>query len=52
MIVLSQRDVGELLSMRDCIDVMGRALAALTRGEAILPLRTVVRHGSASAGIS
>lgn len=43
MIVLSQRDVVALLSMRDCIDVMGRALAALAKGEAILPLRTVMR---------
>jgi ornithine cyclodeaminase/alanine dehydrogenase-like protein (mu-crystallin family) len=43
MIVLTQRDVVELLSMTDCIDVMGRALGALTRGESILPLRTVMR---------
>jgi len=43
VIVLSQRDVGELLSMRDCIDVMGRTLAGLSRGESILPLRTIVR---------
>jgi len=43
MIVLSQRDVVELLSMRDCIDVMGSTLAALARGESLLPLRTVVR---------
>ena len=43
MIILTQRDVIELLSMTDCIDVMGRALGALTRGESILPLRTVLR---------
>ncbi|HEY6218474.1 MAG TPA: ornithine cyclodeaminase family protein [Gemmatimonadaceae bacterium] len=43
MIVLSQKDVIELLSMRDCIDVMGNTLAALARGESLLPLRTVVR---------
>ena len=43
MIILTQRDVVELLSMADCIDVMGRALGALTRGESILPLRTVMR---------
>ena len=29
--------------MRDCIDVMGSTLAALARGESLLPLRTVVR---------
>ena len=43
MIILTQRDVVELLSMTDCIDVMGRALGALTRGESILPLRTVMK---------
>jgi ornithine cyclodeaminase len=29
--------------MRECIDVMGNTLAALARGESLLPLRTVVR---------
>jgi Predicted ornithine cyclodeaminase, mu-crystallin homolog len=43
VIVLSQREVTALLPMRDCIEVMGRALAAVARGEAILPLRTVFR---------
>ncbi|HET9424555.1 MAG TPA: ornithine cyclodeaminase family protein [Gemmatimonadaceae bacterium] len=43
MIVLSQRDIGELLSMRDCIGVMAGALGALARGESLVPLRTVVR---------
>lgn len=43
LIILTQRDVVELLSMTDCIDVMGRALGALTRGESILPLRTVMK---------
>lgn len=43
MIVISQKEVGALLSMRDCIEVMSRALAALARGESILPLRTVIR---------
>lgn len=43
MIILTQRDVVALLSMRECIDVMGRALGALARGESILPLRTVLK---------
>jgi alanine dehydrogenase len=43
VIVLSQREVSALLPMRDCIEVMSRALAAVARGEAILPLRTVFR---------
>lgn len=43
MIVLGQRDIGELLSMRDCIDVMAGALGALARGESMVPLRTMMR---------
>src|SRR5256885_1711847 len=43
MIVISQREVVELLSMPDCIDVMERAFAGLARGESLLPLRTVMR---------
>jgi ornithine cyclodeaminase/alanine dehydrogenase-like protein (mu-crystallin family) len=43
VIVLSQRDVGELLSMRDCIGVMAGALGALARQESLMPLRTVIR---------
>jgi alanine dehydrogenase len=43
VIVLSQREVAELLSMRECIDVMAGALAALARGESRLPLRSIIR---------
>lgn len=43
MIVLGQRDIGELLSMRDCIEVMAGALGALARGESMVPLRTMMR---------
>jgi ornithine cyclodeaminase len=43
MIVLSQSDVERLLPMRACIEVMASTLASLARGEAILPLRTVIR---------
>ena len=43
MIVLGQRDIGELLSMRDCIGVMELALGALARGESMVPLRTMMR---------
>lgn len=43
MIVLSQRDIGELLPMRDCIDIMASALGALARGESQVPLRTMMR---------
>ena len=43
MIVLSQRDIVELLPMKDCIEVMANALGALARGESQVPLRTMMR---------
>jgi ornithine cyclodeaminase len=43
LIVLSQRDIVELLPMKDCIEVMARALGALARGESQVPLRTMMR---------
>jgi ornithine cyclodeaminase/alanine dehydrogenase-like protein (mu-crystallin family) len=42
MIVLTQRDIVELLTMDDCIDVMANALAGLARGESLVPLRTMM----------
>src|SRR5690242_12621350 len=43
MLILSQADVEHLLPMRDCIELMATTLATLARGNAILPLRTVIR---------
>jgi ornithine cyclodeaminase/alanine dehydrogenase-like protein (mu-crystallin family) len=43
MLILNQQDVTSLLPMRACIDVMASTLAALARGEALLPLRTIIR---------
>ena len=43
MIVLTQDDVGRLLPLDACIDVMAGALGALARGESMVPLRTVLR---------
>jgi ornithine cyclodeaminase/alanine dehydrogenase-like protein (mu-crystallin family) len=43
VLILNQQDVTALLPMRACIDVMASTLAALARGEAILPLRTIIR---------
>jgi ornithine cyclodeaminase/alanine dehydrogenase-like protein (mu-crystallin family) len=40
--VLTQHDVRELLPMDECVDVMAGALAALSRGDALLPLRTMM----------
>jgi ornithine cyclodeaminase/alanine dehydrogenase-like protein (mu-crystallin family) len=42
MLILSQSDVDRLLPMSACIDVMAATLAALARGDALLPLRTVI----------
>jgi ornithine cyclodeaminase len=43
VIVLTQRDIVELLTMDDCIDVMAHALAGLARGDSMVPLRTMMR---------
>jgi ornithine cyclodeaminase len=40
--VLSHTDVARLLPMPACIDVMAEALRATSRGEAVLPLRSMV----------
>ncbi len=40
--ILNQSDVQRLLDMGDCVEAMGNALAALTRGEATLPLRQMM----------
>lgn len=46
--VLSAEDVEKLLPMRDCIQVMRDALAALAGGKALVPLRMVMRMPDAS----
>ncbi|MDQ6883059.1 MAG: ornithine cyclodeaminase family protein [Candidatus Dormibacteraeota bacterium] len=53
VLVLSAADVMHLLPMRDCIRVVREALAALARGKAIVPLRTVMRlpDGSGFLGV-
>ena len=48
VLVLSAKDVAQLLPMRSCIDVMRDALAALARGKALVPLRLVMRMPDAS----
>lgn len=41
-LVVNQTEVPRLLPMKECIDVMARAFAALARGEATLPQRLIV----------
>lgn len=43
MLVLDQATVGRLLPIGACIEVMASTLTALARGDAVLPLRTVIR---------
>jgi ornithine cyclodeaminase len=43
VLVLDGEAVTRLLPMAECIEVMREALAALARGEALVPLRTVMR---------
>jgi len=43
VLVLNGEQVAQLLPMPQCIKVMRDALAALARGEALVPLRTVMR---------
>jgi ornithine cyclodeaminase/alanine dehydrogenase-like protein (mu-crystallin family) len=50
VIVLGEREVTEHLPMAECIDAMEHVLGALARGEAQMPLRSILR-GSDSAGL-
>ena len=43
ILIINQNEVRQLLPMRECMDVMAETLSALARGEAIQPLRTVMR---------
>ncbi|GAC1481515.1 MAG: ornithine cyclodeaminase family protein [Candidatus Dormibacteria bacterium] len=53
VLVLNAGDVTRLLPMPECIRVMREALAALARGKAMVPLRTVMRlpDGSGFLGV-
>ena len=46
--VLSADDITRLLPMRDCIEVMERALAAFARGEVVQPVRLMTRTADES----
>lgn len=47
-LIVSHAEVERLLPMAACIDLMSEALGALARGEALLPLRTVLRLAGGS----
>ena len=43
MLIIDQATVERLLPMPKCIEIMRGTLAALARGEAVLPLRTILK---------
>ena len=43
LVVLDRHEVVRLLPMEECVEVMARALATVARGNAILPLRPMIR---------
>ena len=43
ILILDSAQIRELLSMRECIELMADALAALARDEIFQPLRTIIR---------
>ncbi len=42
VLIVNQKEVPVLLPMGECMEVMAAALASLARGEALLPLRTIM----------
>jgi alanine dehydrogenase len=42
VLIVNQSEVPRLLPVRECIDVMARAFAAMSRGEAEMPLRQIL----------
>ena len=40
--IVTQDQVPVLLPMNECVDVMAEVLATLSRGDAVLPLRTMM----------
>lgn len=53
VLFVNEADVHALLPMRDCIECMRQALTALAKGDAVLPLRSMVRlpDGSGLLGV-
>jgi ornithine cyclodeaminase len=50
-LIVNQAEVPRLLPMKDCIEVMARAFAALARSEATLPQRQIVWLGDRSGAL-
>ncbi len=52
VLVISQPEVARLLPMPDCIEAMAQALLQLARGEAVMPLRHVMRLEDRKAALA
>ena len=50
-LIVNQAEVPRLLPMKDCIEVMARAFAALARSEATMPQRQIVWLGDRSGAL-
>jgi len=51
ILILTHKEVGELLPIRECLPVMAEALADLARGNAFQPLRMIVSPPGAAGDI-
>jgi ornithine cyclodeaminase len=51
VLIVNQKEVTELLPMHECIEVMEETLAAVARGQAVLPLRPVMRLPELGGGL-
>jgi alanine dehydrogenase len=51
VLIVNQAEVPRLLPMKECIDLMGRALGALARGEASMPQRQILWLPDRSAAL-
>jgi ornithine cyclodeaminase/alanine dehydrogenase-like protein (mu-crystallin family) len=52
VLIVNHEEVAQLLPMEECMDAMAEALSALARGEALMPLRTVMRLPEGIGGLA
>jgi alanine dehydrogenase len=52
VLIVDQRQVSRLLPMEGCMDVVAEALTSLARGDALMPLRTIVWLPDGSGGLA
>jgi alanine dehydrogenase len=52
VLIVDQRQVSRLLPMESCMDAVAEALTSLARGDALMPLRTIVWLPDGSGGLA